>query len=115
VHREAARDDAIPEGADFKVVPINNISHSLFSSVDFTANDTVICSESNYAYKAYFQHLFSYSKEIKKSWCVYHPFIFAKIAVVLFYTRSDLGAFEDKIKKMSIIVTIKMSFCAGVK
>ena len=87
VHREPARDDTIPEGADFKVVPINNISHSLFSSVDFTANDTVICSESNYAYKAYFQHLFSYSKEIKKSWCVYHPFIFAKIATVLFYAR----------------------------
>ncbi len=76
VHRGQINPDtnALTEGADFKVVPINNIAHSLFSSVDLTANDTVICSESNYAYKSYFQHLFSYSQEIKKSWCVYRPF-----------------------------------------
>ena len=50
------------------MAPINQIAHTLFSSVELTANDVVICSEPNYAYKAHFQSLFTYSAETKKSW-----------------------------------------------
>ena len=68
VHRGALDDrNKFPEGADYGVVPINNIAHSLFSYVELTLNDNVLCSEPLYAYKALIQSLFTYSNATKSS------------------------------------------------
>ena len=56
------------KGDDYGVCPINQIAHSIFSSVELTANDLVICPEPNYPYKAHFTSLCTYSNETKNGW-----------------------------------------------
>lgn len=63
----AATGDAIKE--DDKIVPINLLSHSLFSQVDVRLNDRLVTPSLNtYAYKAYIETLLSHGVESKSSW-----------------------------------------------
>ncbi len=58
---------------DFKIVPINNLTHSLFKRVDLSIGTgfnkkLVEIGSSHYAYKAYLLNLHNYGSEAKEGW-----------------------------------------------
>lgn len=54
--------------ADKKVAPVNNLFHSMFSSIDLYLNNKLVTSNMDtYPYRAYIENLFSYGSDAKKT------------------------------------------------
>ena len=52
---------------DLKVMPINNLMHSIFSSCEFGLNNQTLKSDTNYPYTSYISHLISDGKSRKST------------------------------------------------
>ena len=93
VHRTTQKDSSgvFTKGADYGVGPVSNVAHSLFSSSQLIANDQIICSESYYSYRSFFQPLFTYSKAVKDGWLKY-----------LTGFRDDSPGLQDDVKNSAL-------------